>query len=168
MTTAMPDIDVQVTASAWQDDSEDPQSMTRRVAGALDKHLGHPLKQRELTVRFADDAEVRALNGEFRGKDAATNVLSFPAGNLPGGEAPLGDIILARETVVREADAQGKSVADHTCHLILHGMLHLLGYDHGTDDAAEEMESVERAVLDELGIGDPYAPPATLEAGHGA
>jgi probable rRNA maturation factor len=165
----MPDIDVQVTSSAWQDDSEDPQSMTRRVAGALDQHLGFPLKERELTVRFADDTEVRALNAQFRGKDAPTNVLSFPAGAAPEDEAqPLGDIILARETVVREADEQGKTVADHTAHLILHGILHLLGYDHDTDDRAEKMEAVEREVLAGLGVADPYADHGVMEAGHGA
>lgn len=163
----MPDLDVQVTFAAWQDDSEDPQSMTRRVAGALDHHLGHPLKTRELTVRFSSDEEVRALNAQFRGKDKPTNVLSFPAGEVPEGEPqPLGDIILARETVVREAAEQGKSVSDHTCHLILHGMLHLLGYDHGTDADAEEMEAVERDVLAALDVVDPYAERA-MEAGHG-
>lgn len=163
----MPDLDVQVTFAAWQDDSEDPQSMTRRVVGALDHHLGHPLKTRELTVRFSSDEEVRALNAQFRGKDKPTNVLSFPAGEVPEGEPqPLGDIILARETVVREAAEQGKSVSDHTCHLILHGMLHLLGYDHGTDADAEEMEAVERDVLAALDVADPYAERA-MEAGHG-
>jgi len=163
----MPDLDVQVTFAAWQDDSEDPQSMTRRVAGALEKHLGQSLKTRELTVRFSSDEEVRALNAQFRGKDAPTNVLSFPAGDVPEGEPqPLGDIILARETVVREAAEQGKTVADHTCHLILHGMLHLLGYDHGTDAEAEEMEAIERDVLAALDVTDPYAERA-MEAGHG-
>jgi len=164
----MPDLDVQVTFAAWQDDSEDPQSMTRRVAGALDRHLGHPLKTRELTVRFSSDEEVRAFNAQFRDKDTPTNVLSFPAGEVPEGEPqPLGDIILARETVVREAAEQGKAIADHTCHLILHGMLHLLGYDHDTNDDAEKMEAVERAVLADLGIGDPYADAPAMEAGHG-
>lgn len=163
----MPDIEVQVTESAWQDDSEDPQSMTRRVAGALDEHLGHPLKDKELTVRFSSDEEVRALNAAYRGKDAATNVLSFPAGDMPGDDAALGDIILARETVVREAREQGKPIADHTAHLILHGMLHLLGYDHGAEDEAEEMEAIERDVLAAIGIADPYAEHA-MEARHGA
>jgi len=141
--------------------------MTRRVAGALEKHLGQSLKTRELTVRFSSDEEVRALNAQFRGKDAPTNVLSFPAGEVPEGEPqPLGDIILARETVVREAGEQGKTVAAHTCHLILHGMLHLLGYDHGTDAEADEMEAIECAVLAGLGVADPYAERA-MEAGHG-
>jgi len=86
---------------------------------------------------------------------------------VPEGEPqPLGDIILARETVVREAGEQGKTVAAHTCHLILHGMLHLLGYDHGTDAEADEMEAIECAVLAGLGVADPYAERA-MEAGHG-
>jgi len=165
----MPDIDVQIADRAWHDDSEDPQSITRRVAGALNQALGNPLKNRELTVRFASDEEVRALNAQFRNKDAPTNVLSFPATRMPGqGEGALGDIILARETVVREAAEQGKQVADHTSHLILHGMLHLLGYDHDTDEKAKKMESTERDVLGRLDIADPYAEASAEEARHGA
>jgi len=163
----MPEIVVQVPEGAWQDDSEDPQSMTRRVAGALEQRLGLSIKDKELTVRFSSDAEVRALNSEFRGKDTPTNVLSFPVVDGPGDDAGLGDIILARETVVREAEEQGKTVADHTSHLILHGILHLLGYDHDTDEDAEEMEAMERDVLAALGIRDPYADPV-MEARHGA
>jgi len=165
----MPDIDVQVTDGAWREDSEDPQSMTRRVVGALETHLGQSLQNRELTVRFASDAEVRALNAQFRDKDTVTNVLSFPMARAPGqSDAPLGDVILARESVLREAREQGKSVSDHTSHLVLHGVLHLLGFDHGTDEMAEEMESLERNVLATLGIGDPYASASVAEADHGA
>lgn len=168
-TKAMADIIVQVTDAAWEDDSEDPQSMVRRVAGALQSHLGIPLEAREVSVRFANDADVSSLNKQFRGRDGATNVLSFPATPVPGqaGNA-LGDIILARETVLAEAAAQGKTITDHACHLVLHGMLHLLGYDHDTDERAEEMESLERNVLNDIGIGDPYAAQSAAEAGHGA
>ncbi len=165
----MPDIDVQVTDGAWHGDSEDPQSMTRRVAGALETCLGQSLNGRGLTVRFASDAEVRGFNARFRGQDAPTNVLAFPGSVVPGQDgAPLGDVILARETIAREAGEQGKSIAAHSCHMILHGILHLLGYDHDTDDKAVKMEAAERAVLAALGIDDPYKDRLEAEAGHGA
>ena len=106
-----------------------------------------------VSVLFADDAAVRALNKTWRGRDGATNVLSFPA---PEGFGALGDIALALETVTGEAAAQGKSVAAHATHLIAHGFLHLLGYDHEQDDAAEKMEARERVILASLGLPDPY------------
>jgi probable rRNA maturation factor len=114
-----------------------------------------------VTVLFTSDAEMQVLNRQWRGKDKPTNVLSFPApGGMPMPEdetPPLGDIALAFETVAREAEEQGKSFASHTTHLIVHGMLHLLGYDHETESEAEEMESEERLILARLGIADPYA-----------
>lgn len=167
---AMPNMDVQVTFDAWNNESEDPQgdapseplSMTRRIVGAATSRLGAQLETREFTVRFASDEEVCALNRKFRNKNAPTNVLSFPAGDMPGQEDPsLGDIILAHETVTREAAEQGKSFTDHTMHLILHGILHLLGYEHDTDELAAEMETLEREILRQLSIADPY-----LEAAH--
>jgi probable rRNA maturation factor len=164
----MPSIEVQVADRGWQDDIDDPQSMVRRVAGALESHLGTGLDGRDVTIRFSGDGEVRELNARYRGKDGPTNVLSFPAAPMPGSEEnPLGDIILARETVLNEAKAQGKSPADHTCHLVLHGLLHLLDYTHENDSDAEEMEQIERAILAQLGIADPYADRALMEAPHG-
>ncbi len=113
-----------------------------------------------VTLLFTSDAEMQVLNRDWRGKDRPTNVLSFPSPGgmaLPDGEeAPLGDIALAFETVGREAAEQGKTAAHHTTHLIVHGMLHLLGYDHETDGEAEEMENEERLILARLGIADPY------------
>ena len=112
-----------------------------------------------VTLLFTSDAEMQVLNRDWRGKDKPTNVLSFPAPAMPvpeGEATPLGDIALACETVSREATEQGKSLADHTAHLIVHGTLHLLGYDHETDGEAEEMESEERKILARLGIADPY------------
>lgn len=113
-----------------------------------------------VTLLFTSDAEMQALNRDWRGKDKPTNVLSFPSPEgmpVPDGEAaPLGDIALAYETVDREAAEQDKTVAAHTTHLIVHGMLHLLGYDHETEDEAEEMENEERLILARLGIADPY------------
>jgi probable rRNA maturation factor len=109
--------------------------------------------QGAVSVLFADDAAVRALNRTWRGKDAPTNVLSFPA---PAGLGAVGDIALALETVVAEARDRGKPVSDHAAHLIAHGFLHLLGYDHEADADAERMEARERAIMAELGLSDPY------------
>jgi len=112
----------------------------------------------EFVVAFADDARVRDLNRDFRGKDSATNVLSFPAPeDLPGpGARLLGDVVLARETVAAEAAAEGKPIENHIRHLVVHGFLHLLGYDHETDAEAEQMERLETEVLAALGVPDPY------------
>ena len=107
------------------------------------------------TVRYVADAEARRLNREFRGKDYATNVLSFPY----GGDAGLGDIVICAGVVAREARARGKPVAAHHAHLLIHGLLHLQGYDHEKDArAARRMEARERAILARLGFADPYAP----------
>lgn len=110
-----------------------------------------------INFAFADDARVQALNLEFRKKDKPTNVLSFPDGDEgPEGELMLGDIILAYETVAAEATEQGKDFAHHVVHLMLHGALHLLGYDHITKEDAEEMEGVEISALAKIGIPNPY------------
>jgi probable rRNA maturation factor len=118
----------------------------------------------ELSVRLTGDAEVRALNAQWRGKDRATNVLSFPmAGreelhlaNIVRSELLLGDIILAREVCAAEAVDKGVSVEDHAAHLLIHGTLHLLGYDHHDDSAAADMEAREVRALARLGIANPY------------
>jgi probable rRNA maturation factor len=107
-----------------------------------------------IVVLLTDDATIRDLNTRFRGKDAATNVLSFPAAANPEGH--LGDIALAYGVCAREAEAQGKTLVAHLQHLVAHGVLHLLGYDHMTDDEAQVMEGLERVVLAGLGIADPY------------
>ena len=111
----------------------------------------------EIGIVLADDARIRALNQSFRGADKATNVLAFPAPKLPGdGPRPLGDIVLAYETMAREAEAEGKTAEHHLMHLAVHGTLHLLGFDHVGDADAEAMEARERAILARLGIPDPY------------
>ncbi|MCQ8183853.1 rRNA maturation RNase YbeY [Parvularcula maris] len=112
-----------------------------------------------VSVLLTTDEEVRALNRDFRGKDKPTNVLSFPAEPLPGlpEEAqPLGDLALALETCLREAEEKAISPENHTAHLLVHGLLHLLGYDHLEDEEAEAMEAAERRILARLGIADPY------------
>jgi probable rRNA maturation factor len=118
----------------------------------------------EAVLKLSDDAEVRALNRQFRGQDKPTNVLSFPSGDdWPAGEdeddgaaLPLGDIIIALETVEREAAALDKPLRHHLAHLVVHGILHLFGFDHLEDEEAEEMEQLERQVLAQLGIPSPY------------
>jgi probable rRNA maturation factor len=114
----------------------------------------------EVSFLFTDDATIQGINMEWRGKDSPTNVLSFPAFQLRPGMAPkplLGDIILALETVQREAKEEHKPFDNHLSHLIIHGLLHLLGYDHETDNDAEVMEGLERKILSALAIPDPYA-----------
>lgn len=119
----------------------------------------------EVAVRLTDDAEVQALNRDFRGKDRPTNVLSFPQvqpdlletlANSDDGEILLGDIVLARETCAREAKEKGISLAAHATHLIVHGTLHLVGYDHIDDHGATAMEALEVKALASLGIANPY------------
>jgi probable rRNA maturation factor len=116
------------------------------------------LAGRELSFLLADDAAIAELNGAWRGKPKPTNVLSFPAAEIPAdaGPQPLGDIILAYETLVREAADEGKPPLDHLAHLTVHGLLHLAGYDHETDADAERMEALEREVLASIGVPDPY------------
>jgi len=119
------------------------------IAGARRKPVG----SLALTVALADDKAVRALNARDRKKDKPTNVLSYPSGERPF----LGDVVLARQTVWREATSQKKTPSDHLTHLVVHGTLHLLGYDHETGEAdARRMEALERRVLAKLGIADPY------------
>lgn len=112
----------------------------------------------EISVLLTDDAEQQELNAQWRGKDAATNVLSFPQIEPFGPvKGILGDITLARETLVREAQELGKSLEEHFTHLVVHGFLHILGYDHLDEAEALQMESLETKILAGLGIADPYA-----------
>lgn len=120
----------------------------------------------EIAVRLSDDAEVQQLNRDFRGKDKPTNVLSFPQvqtdlldmlANTDDGEILLGDIVLAQETCAREAVEKNISFADHATHLMMHGALHLVGYDHQDDVSATRMEEIEVKALASLGLANPYA-----------
>ena len=111
----------------------------------------------EMTVRIVDEAESHALNLNYRGKDRPTNVLSFPFEYPDEVELPLlGDLVICRQVVEREAQEQDKSVMAHWAHMVVHGSLHLLGYDHIEDDEAEEMESLETQIMTGLGFVDPY------------
>jgi probable rRNA maturation factor len=121
----------------------------------------------ELSIVLTDDAEQRELNAQWRGIDKPTNVLSFPQIDPRGPvRGLLGDIVLARETVEREAAEQGVSLADHFTHLVVHGFLHILGYDHLVEDEALAMEGLETQILASLGIADPYAGDRGEPIGH--
>ncbi len=158
-------ISVRVLTPAWRADVGQIAALARRAAQAALK-AALPMPRRNaasaatgVTIVFGDDALLRRLNRDFRGIDKPTNVLSFAGrtAGTRGAEGELGDVILARETVAAEAAAQGKTMADHTSHLIVHGVLHLLGHDHERTTEAARMEAIEVAVLAGLGIGDPYA-----------
>lgn len=123
----------------------------KTVHAACEAAAQNMRSRKELTVVLANDALARKLNRDFRGMDKPTNVLSFP-----GGGAHLGDIVLARQTVAREAKAQGKTLRAHAVHLLVHGVLHLLGYDHLREKDARNMERREIKVLKKLGISNPY------------
>lgn len=110
----------------------------------------------EMSVVLTSDARMRTLNRDYRGFDKPTNVLSFAAGPVPPKRPLLGDVVLARETVAAEAAADGKTLEQHVSHLVIHGLLHLFGYDHETNDEAVLMESVETRALSRLGWPDPH------------
>ena len=152
-------LDLAATSERWAA-LGDVEALARRAVEAALAVARNPPRQEdvELSLLLADDEAVRALNRAWRGKDKATNVLSFPANPHPGmpGRQPLGDVALAFGTVAREAESEGKTLADHATHLIVHGVLHLLGYDHETEAEAEIMEALEVEALARLGIADPY------------
>lgn len=118
----------------------------------------HPEDERlELTIRLVDSAESQTLNRDYRGKDKPTNVLSFPFENPPGMTLPLlGDLIICHDVVAQEASEQQKPLTHHYAHIVIHGTLHLMGYDHIDEQEAEEMEQIERELLASLDIPDPY------------
>nr|WP_246505137.1 rRNA maturation RNase YbeY [Microvirga antarctica] len=137
----------------------DAEALAQKAAAAASHVAGETGPDAlEVSVLLTDDKAVRVLNKTFRGMDKPTNVLSFPAPAPPGVTGPrhLGDIALAYDTLVREAEEESKPLADHFAHLIVHGVLHLLGYDHEVEAEAERMEGLEVKALSTLGIADPY------------
>lgn len=143
-------IEVEVEDDAWLEQLPGADQLAREAAmSALHDH-----PKSAVVILLTDDAVVRDLNDRFRGKDTSTNVLSFPA--LENAEGHLGDLALAYGICSREAIEQGKPLANHLRHLVIHGVLHLLGYDHVDDDQAERMEAIERDLLAGLGVADPY------------
>lgn len=159
------DIQIAVEVDGWAEEDALHQ-MAARVLGAAGEFLAtkeaqpFPDQPTELSLVFTDDESIRGINSEWRGQDKATNVLSFPAYPIAPGDMPgpmLGDIVIARETVEREAVELDKSFEAHLTHLLVHGFLHLFGYDHMQTEEAEEMEALETGILAVLGLSDPYA-----------
>ncbi len=175
-----PDIAFDFAPGGWRPADGDAEALCRAAARAVAGALpGLDLEGWELGIAVTDDPGIRALNRDHRGIDRPTNVLSFPLDRpAPGPFAPdrnasnrggppgglLGDIVLSGETVRREAESAGRAPADHLTHLAVHGMLHLLGYDHGTASGAERMEGLEIAILAGLGVANPYAGPQMAES----
>ncbi|KQS81136.1 rRNA maturation factor [Rhizobium sp. Leaf384] len=155
---------VSVEEGGWPDEAVLEASSARileHAAAFLAREEGQPFPEMmpELSLVFTSDADIRSINAEWRGQDKPTNVLSFPAFPVTPGSMPgpmLGDIVLAWETLVRESADLGKPFDDHLTHLLVHGFLHLFGYDHLETAEAERMEQLETRILSGLGISDPY------------
>jgi probable rRNA maturation factor len=157
-------IDISVAAAPWKK-LVDAESIVRRAVETVLDDAG--VSEGEVGIVLCQDTRMQELNRTWRGKDKPTNVLSFPA-SAPGGGASrhFGDIVLAYETLTREAEIEGKSPEAHLGHLAVHGMLHLLGFDHENDSDANKMENRERKILARLGIPDPYASGEHMEREH--
>src|ERR1700716_4064765 len=176
--SALPSTEVLVVADGWRTEPDAEAVIHRAIATAAEIVNAGPNKavgEAELAVMLTDDAGIRTLNNNWRGIDKPTNVLSFPALQPTAGAPPAapripGDIATAYETTRKEADDEEKPFDHHLSHLAVHGFLHLIGYDHEKDDDAEAMEALEREILEQLGIPDPYAdrdPPADRGGGDG-
>jgi probable rRNA maturation factor len=149
-------IEVEIEDDAWTLALSSAAAVAERAGLAvLDEITPTDDGEPEVAVLLTSDDAVAELNLRFRGKAGPTNVLSFPASANP--ENHLGDVALAHGVCAREAVEQGKSLEQHLSHLVVHGVLHLLGYDHETDHEAEAMEALERSILENLGVPDPYA-----------
>lgn len=150
------DIETRIDCASWSRLA----GLDSLIAGSLQASLdesGNGLREGAVvSLLFCDDARIRDLNRQFRGQDKPTNVLSFPGPEPLETARFLGDIAIAFETVAREAQEQGKSLEQHCRHMIVHGFMHLLGYDHEVDEEAEAMEAMEIRVLQRMGVDDPY------------
>jgi probable rRNA maturation factor len=165
MTATQITIDINCNLDRWHEAIPCVEALIEKTCKAAINAagIGKFAKVIEVSVMLAGDDFVHDLNKQYRGKDKPTNVLSFPAEEFTAGDyagveefVMLGDIAIALETIEREAEEQGKDIKDHLCHMVVHGTLHLLGYDHIDDLDAEEMEGLEVKILDEMGIGNPY------------
>jgi probable rRNA maturation factor len=161
-TSALPITEILIVADCWQAEPEAAATIDRAIAAAAE-FVAADVCDGELAIMLTDDAGIQTLNRNWRDIDKPTNVLSFPAlqplGQRHMDDAPrmLGDIAIAYETTRREADDEQKPFGHHLSHLAVHGFLHLVGHDHEKDQEAETMESLEREILSQLGIPDPYA-----------
>jgi probable rRNA maturation factor len=161
VSSALPLTEVLVVADCWQTEP-DAEAVIHRAIHVAAEIADADVGEAELAVMLTDDTGIRTLNNNWRGIDKPTNVLSFPALQTTAGAPPdaprmLGDIAIAYETTRKEADDEEKPFDHHLSHLAVHGFLHLIGYDHEKDDDAEAMEGLEREILAQLGIPDPYA-----------
>ena len=164
-------VDILIESEAWRMLPEAEDIVRRAIAFAATCPTTLPRERvrvgwghhrnAELSVLLCDDKTIARLNAQWRGQQKPTNVLSFPAsplqGAVPDEKIPLGDIAIAYETLAREAEENGKTASEHLSHLVVHGFLHLLGYDHHMDDEAERMERMECDILARIGVADPYA-----------
>ncbi|MBR0557179.1 rRNA maturation RNase YbeY [Ciceribacter sp. L1K23] len=159
------DLQIAVEDDGWPEEAS-LRALGERVLATALRYLVEserqplPKQPPELSLVFTDDASIREINSEWRGQDKPTNVLSFPAFPLQPGKMPgpmLGDIVMARETLEREAAELEKTFDEHLSHLLVHGFLHLFGYDHMNDEEASVMEGLETRILAQLGLSDPYA-----------
>lgn len=165
-----PRVAIACEATGWRRAFPRPFSFLREVAcqAVIGSGRASPTGVDEVSLLLTDDAHQRDLNSQWRGIDSPTNVLSFPDGSpLPDGGRLLGDVVLALDTCRREAREQGKSLADHTAHMVVHGVLHLLGFDHEEAEEAAVMESLEVRLLAAMGIADPYAEGLEAPRGEG-
>lgn len=156
-------VEVMRQCDAWDRDAISDPTVELAVHAAFSVAPPPKPAPYEITIALTDDAQMRDLNRTWRNKDQPTNVLSFPAGEAPGESGALGDVVIAYGTTQREAEEAGITLTDHVSHLVVHGVLHLLGFDHRNDAEAKQMEDLERLALASLGIADPYADEAAAE-----
>lgn len=158
--------DMSIETEKWESE-EALRNLVDQALKSTFQQVGFEKINSELSLVFTDDERIRIINEKWRHVNSATNVLSFPASAISPGEQPgpiLGDIVIAYETVAREANNEDKTFDDHLSHLIVHGLLHLIGYDHQNDEEAEQMEQLEREILANIGISDPYANSSEIKA----
>ena len=154
LSSVAPAIDVLADSPLWEREPNAVQTVERAIAAAAAEISAPP---GEVAVMLTDDETIRTLNRDWRKIDKPTNVLSFPATRAPGAAAALhGDIVIAYETLAREASEEGKPFTHHLAHLAVHGFLHLMGYDHQNDSDADAMERLESAILKRLDVPNPY------------
>lgn len=153
------DLQIAITSGGWPAEPEIREVATLAISAVFDETGAPNSSGSELSLLFTDDRQIREINDRWRGIDKPTNVLSFPAVRSINPRDPppvIGDVVFARQTIMREAELENKPVNHHLVHLIVHGLLHLLGYDHQKEEEAEEMESLESLILARFAIPDPY------------